>query len=60
MEIHAMLSRTNSMLRVQLAQPLRKFCGDDFTAEFLAEAMLTWTMAGKPFEDLYSILAKHF
>ncbi len=53
-------SKYHCMLRTQLAQPLRKFCGDDFTAEFLAEAMLTWTMAGKPFEDLYSILAKHF
>ena len=50
--------RYHAILRTQLAQPLRKFCLDDFTAEFLAEAMITWTLAGKSFEGLYSLVQK--
>lgn len=53
-------SRYHSLLRSQLATPLRKFCGDDFTALFMAESLLTWTMAGKSFEDIYEILKKLF
>ena len=48
----------HSLLRRQLAQPLCKFCAEEFTAEFIAEAMLTWTVAGKGFEDIYSIIEK--
>ena len=46
------------LLRSQLAEPLRKFCADDFLAKFLAEAMLDWTVAGKEFEEIYGILRK--
>lgn len=53
-------SRYHSMLRTQLAEPLRKFCSGDFTAEFIAEALLTWTMAGKSFDEIYEILEKLF
>ena len=55
---HSALSKYHSMLRSQLAAPIRKFCRDDFTAEFIAEAMLTWTLAGKPFDDLRDILLR--
>ena len=48
----------HSLLRQQLAQPLCKFCAEEFTAEFIAEAMLTWTVAGKGFEDIYAIIEK--
>ena len=48
----------HSLLRRQLAQPLGKFCAADFTAEFVAEAMLTWTVAGKGFEEIYAIIEK--
>ena len=48
----------HSLLRRQLAQPLGKFCPEEFTAEFIAEAMLTWTVAGKGFEEIYAIIAK--
>ncbi|MBQ5566760.1 MAG: TetR/AcrR family transcriptional regulator [Oscillospiraceae bacterium] len=48
----------HAMLRAQLAEPLRPFCADAFTAEFIAESMLAWTMAGKSFEEIYSILNK--
>ena len=29
-----------------------------YFAEFLAEAMITWTLAGKSFEELYSLIQK--
>ena len=48
------------LLRAQLAQPLRKFCGSDFSAEFIAEALLSWTMAGKSFDDIYGMIEKLF
>ena len=53
-------SRYHDKLRTQLASPLRKFCTDDFTAEFIAESLLTWTIAGRPFEEICSILEKLF
>ena len=48
----------HSLLRNQLAQPIRKFCRDDFTAEFIAEALLTWTVAGRGFEEIYTLIEK--
>ena len=53
-------SKYHKVLRAQLAGPLRKFCESDFTAEFIAESLLTWTMAGKSFDDIYGILQKLF
>ena len=53
-------SRYHEMLRTQLSQPLRKFCDNDFTASFLAESLLTWTMAGKSFDEIYGIMEKLF
>lgn len=50
------VSKYHALLRSQLAAPLKPFCRDDFAAEFIAEAMLTWTVAGKEFEDLNGIL----
>ena len=53
-------SRYHDLLRHQLAQPLRKFCESDFRSEFIAEALLTWTMAGKPFDEIYGVIEKLF
>ena len=53
-------SRYHALLRTQLAAPLRKFCSSDFMAEFIAESMLTWTMSGKSFDEIYAILIKLF
>ena len=53
-------SRYHGMLRIQLAQPLQKFCSSAFAAEFLAEALLTWTMAGKTFDEIYGMMEKLF
>ncbi len=49
-------SKYHALLRAQLATPLARFCQDGFTAEFIAESMLTWAVAGKPFDALHSIL----
>ncbi len=49
-------SHYHRLLRTQLAGPVRKFCQSDFAAEFVAEALLVWTMAGKSFDDIYGIL----
>ena len=51
-------SKYHSLLRSQIAAPVRKFCDCDFAAEFAAEALLTWSMVGKPFEEIYGILEK--
>lgn len=48
----------HSLLRSQLSAPLRKFLPDDFTGDFLAEAMLVWTVSGKSFEDLWPLIQK--
>lgn len=53
-------SQYHGLLRSQLAQPIRRFCRDDFTAEFIAEAMLTWTVAGKSFDELGKLLQRIF
>jgi AcrR family transcriptional regulator len=53
-------SRYHGLLRSQLAQPIRKFCKDDFVAEFVAEALLTWTVAGKDFDQLNHVLKRLF
>ena len=53
-------SRYHGLLRAQLAAPLRKFCTSDFVSEFISESLLTWTMAGKTFDEIYGILGKLF
>ena len=53
-------SNYHGLLRSQLAEPLRKFCESDFAALFVAEALLTWTMARKPFDDIYGMIEKLF
>ena len=50
--------RYHGLLRSQLSAPLLKFCPDPFTADFIAEAMLVWTVSGKTFEALYPLIQK--
>lgn len=50
--------RYHSLLRSQLSAPLGKFVPDAFTADFLAEAMLVWTVSGRSFEDLWPLIQK--
>ena len=53
-------SRYHGLLRSQLAAPLRKFCSSDFASEFIAESLLTWSMSGKSFDDIYGMIDKLF
>ena len=50
----------HGLLRSQLAAPVRKYCSSDFQAEFIAESLLTWSMSGKSFDEIYVILKKLF
>ena len=54
----ASVGRYHDVLRSQLAQMLRKFCQSDFEAEFVTEALLTWTVAGEGFEEIYRVIQK--
>ncbi len=56
----ASVGQYHSILRSQLAVPLMKFCRDSFHAEFAAEALLTWTVAGKSIDQLAPLLQKLF
>lgn len=53
-------SRYHGLLRSQLAEPLRKFCTSDFASDFIAEALLTWTIAGKGFDEIYGMIDNLF
>ncbi len=50
------------LLRAQLSALILPLCGaypeeeQAFAAEFVAEALLVWTMAEKPFDEIYTIL----
>ena len=55
----------HKLLRGQLAEPIKRVCAnanidvvDDFTAEFMAESILTWTVAGKSYEQISVLLLK--
>ena len=50
--------RYHGLLRSQLSAPLLKFCPDPFTADFLAESLLVWTVSGKSFQEIYSVIKK--
>ena len=50
----------HKLLRAQLAAPVRKFCESDFAADFVAEALLSWTMAGRDFEEIYGMIGRLF
>ena len=53
-------NRYHALLRSHLAAPLRKFCPDDFTAEFIAESLVIWSKTEHDFEEIYSMIRKLF
>lgn len=54
---NAAFSKKHELLRTQLALLILPICDVDvFLAEYTAEALLTWTMAGRSFEQIYSLL----
>lgn len=61
--VSASLKR-HKLLRDQLAEIIAPICNKDsiknsiFMSEYIAESLLTWTVAGKSFEEQYEILSK--
>ena len=59
---HTAFGERHKQLRAQLADLMRPICsgscGSDFTCEFVAESMLTWTMAGRDFDSIYEVIKK--
>ena len=56
----AISHRYHGLLRKELSRPLEQFCENQLTARVVAESLLTWTMIGIPFDELYGILGKLF
>lgn len=62
----ASVRNRHSQLRDQIAEELACICRDRekvsaaFLAEFVAESILTWTVAGRSFEEISSILLQLF
>ena len=58
----AVFSVRHKQLRGQLAEYLKSICGDapvkdkEFLTEWIAESLLTWTVAGKSFDEQYEII----
>ena len=50
----------HKLLRRQLAELILPMLSDksDFEAEFIAESIITWTMAGKDFDEIYNVIKK--
>ncbi len=55
----AAFTRYHGQFRATLAKPLEPFFpGDPFLPEFIAEALLAWTMEGRSYEDMAPIFQK--
>lgn len=57
----AVFSERHKTLRSQISQIIAPLCPNescDFTAEFVAESLLTWTVAGKDFDSIFKVLEK--
>ena len=57
----AVFSERHKTLRGQIAEIILPLCPEEsseFTAEFVAESLLTWTVAGKDFDSIFNILEK--
>lgn len=58
----AVSSQRHSQLRSQLAERIEPILCEgvdrEFLAQFIAEALLTWTMAKTPFDRLYAVIRK--
>ena len=63
----ASLPERHGMLRAQIAEVVLPYCGRGmadtaadpaFLADFIAESILTWSMAKVPFEKIYSVIEK--
>lgn len=54
-------SERHKTLRSQIAEIILPLCNcgnAEFTAEFAAESLLTWTVAGKDFDSIFNVIEK--
>ncbi|MBQ9082291.1 MAG: TetR/AcrR family transcriptional regulator [Clostridia bacterium] len=55
-------SDKHRMLRQQIAELVAPLCGEvsggSFPAEFIAEALVTWSTEGRSFRDVYAVVQK--
>ena len=56
--IQAPPKKYHKILRGQIAEVVRPICENDFTADFISEALLTWTVEGRPFKEIWTLLKK--
>ncbi len=49
-------SSYHKMLRNQIADCISRLCVNGFAAEFIAEALIIWTVAGKSFDEIFQQL----
>ena len=60
----AVFTERHKQLRDQLAECILPLCQEEtveqqeFLSQFIAESLLTWTMAGTSFEEIYQVLQK--
>ncbi len=57
----AVFSERHKTLRGQISDIILPLCpaeNAEFTAQFVAESLLTWTVAGKDFDSIFNILEK--
>ena len=59
---YTVFAERHKMLRDQIADLIlpiyRNVADPEFRSQFVAEALLTWTTAGKSFDEIYSIIEK--
>lgn len=57
-------TKRHKLLRASVAEVVLPVCEKSdledkkFLSEFIAESLLTWTVAGKPFEDIHPVIIK--
>ena len=51
-------SSRHKMLRKQIADFVRPVCESDFAADFISEALISWSMEDVDFADVYPLLEK--
>ena len=57
----SVFSERHKTLRSQISEIIFPLCpaeNGEFTAEFVAESLLTWTVSGKNFDSIFNILEK--
>ena len=59
---YTVFAERHKMLRDQIADLILPVCENgtdpEFRSQFVAEALLTWTTAGKSFDEIYSVIEK--